>query len=168
MVRECGRAVACPVARPLAHDPSSRPHHTVLEGAHHYASNLLLALLKDDAKVRHCLSAPRGTHIPINTPLRPVSLRRAQLIERLEVLRRVFLFGQGDLFVHFLDLSEELMDKPISSADFTRLNQLLQRALGACSVAIEPFEVRFATQRAHAATPAHSSSTPVPLTSRRS
>lgn len=52
VVRECGRAVACPVARPLAHDPSSRPHHTVLEGAHHYASNLLLALLKDDAKVR--------------------------------------------------------------------------------------------------------------------
>lgn len=87
----------------------------------------------------------------------------------------MFLFGQGDLFVHFLDLSEELLDKPLSSTDLTRLNQLLQRALGACSVAVEPFEVRFAPSTHVSARRLDARLTlpgpprsPVPPTSRRS
>lgn len=61
-------------------------------------------------------------------------------IPRHRSIKRYFLMDQGDFFVHFMDLTEEELRKPVEDITPTRLEALLELALRMSTANTDPFK----------------------------
>lgn len=55
-------------------------------------------------------------------------------------IKHYFLMDQGDFFVHFMDLTEEELKKPVDDIITTRLEALLELALRMSTANTDPFK----------------------------
>ncbi|XP_067565049.1 gamma-tubulin complex component 2 isoform X3 [Pseudorca crassidens] len=112
VVRECGRDVTCPVAKEVIYTLQERAYVEQIEKAFSYASKVLLDFLTEEK----------------------------ELVARLRSIKRYFLMDQGDFFVHFMDLTEEELKKPVDDITPTRLEALLELALRMSTANTDPFK----------------------------
>lgn len=61
-------------------------------------------------------------------------------VPRHRSIKRYFLMDQGDFFVHFMDLTEEELRKPVEDITPTRLEALLELALRMSTANTDPFK----------------------------
>ncbi|KAM4852161.1 gamma-tubulin complex component 2 [Thomomys bottae] len=112
VVRECGRDVTCPVAKEIIYTLQERVYVEQIEKAFNYASKVLLDFLMEEK----------------------------ELVAHLRSIKRYFLMDQGDFFVHFMDLTEEELRKPVEDIAPTRLEALLELALRMSTANTDPFK----------------------------
>ncbi|XP_069867481.1 gamma-tubulin complex component 2 isoform X2 [Dipodomys merriami] len=112
VVRECGRDVTCPVAKEIIYTLQERVYVEQIEKAFNYASKVLLDFLMEEK----------------------------ELVAHLRSIKRYFLMDQGDFFVHFMDLTEEELRKPVEDITPTRLEALLELALRMSTANTDPFK----------------------------
>ena len=67
-------------------------------------------------------------------------LNEHKLIDRLRSLKHYFLLDQSDFMVHFMDISEEEMEKNISDIKLSRLESLLELSLRITSANSDPYK----------------------------
>ncbi|XP_052516602.1 gamma-tubulin complex component 2 isoform X4 [Budorcas taxicolor] len=112
VVRECGHDVTCPAAKEVIYTLKERAYVEQIEKAFGYASKVLLGFLMEEK----------------------------ELVAHLRSIKRYFLMGQGDFFVHFMDLTEEELKKPVDDITPTRLEALLELALRMSTANTDPFK----------------------------
>uniref|UniRef100_A0A9L0J471 Gamma-tubulin complex component n=1 Tax=Equus asinus TaxID=9793 RepID=A0A9L0J471_EQUAS len=112
VVRECGHDVTCPVAKEIIYTLKERAYVEQIEKAFNYASKVLLGFLMEEK----------------------------ELVAHLRSIKRYFLMDQGDFFVHFMDLTEEELKKPVDDITPTRLEALLELALRMSTANTDPFK----------------------------
>nr|XP_031529851.1 gamma-tubulin complex component 2 isoform X1 [Vicugna pacos] len=112
VVRECGHDVTCPVAKEVIYTLKERAYVEQIEKAFNYASKVLLDFLMEEK----------------------------ELVAHLRSIKRYFLMDQGDFFVHFMDLTEEELKKPVDDITPTRLEALLELALRMSTANTDPFK----------------------------
>ncbi|XP_037660320.1 gamma-tubulin complex component 2 isoform X2 [Choloepus didactylus] len=112
VVRECGRDVTCPVAKEVTYTLKERAYVEQIEQAFSYASRVLLDFL----------------------------LEEQELLAHLRSIKRYFLMDQGDFFVHFMDLTEGELRKPVGDITPSRLEALLELALRMSTANTDPFK----------------------------
>uniref|UniRef100_A0AAQ4QX36 Gamma-tubulin complex component n=1 Tax=Gasterosteus aculeatus aculeatus TaxID=481459 RepID=A0AAQ4QX36_GASAC len=112
VVRECGRDVTCPDAREVLYTLKERAYVEQIEKAYNYASKVLLAFLMEEK----------------------------ELVSRLRSIKHYFLMDKGDFFVHFMDLTEEELKKPVDDIVPPRLEALLELALRMSTANTDPFK----------------------------
>ncbi|XP_069719745.1 gamma-tubulin complex component 2 isoform X2 [Phaenicophaeus curvirostris] len=112
VVRECGRDVTCPVAKEVLYTLKERAYVEQIEKAYNYASKVLLNFLMEEK----------------------------ELVAHLRSIKHYFLMDQGDFFVHFMDLTEEELKKPVDDIITTRLEALLELALRMSTANTDPFK----------------------------
>ncbi|ELW67307.1 Gamma-tubulin complex component 2 [Tupaia chinensis] len=112
VVRECGHDVTCPVAKEIIYTLKERAYVEQIEKAFNYASKVLLDFLMEEK----------------------------ELVAHLRSIKRYFLMDQGDFFVHFMDLTEEELRKPVEDITPTRLEALLELALRMSTANTDPFK----------------------------
>ncbi|XP_049646500.1 gamma-tubulin complex component 2 isoform X2 [Suncus etruscus] len=112
VVRECGRDVTCPAATEVVYTLKERAYVEQIEQAFSYASKVLLGFL----------------------------LQEQALLEHLRSIKRYFLMDQGDFFVHFMDLTEEELKKPVDDIAPSRLEALLELALRMSTANTDPYK----------------------------
>uniref|UniRef100_A0A8C9XE12 Gamma-tubulin complex component n=1 Tax=Sander lucioperca TaxID=283035 RepID=A0A8C9XE12_SANLU len=112
VVRECGRDVTCPDAKEVLYTLKERAYVEQIEKAYNYASKVLLAFLMEEK----------------------------ELVSRLRSIKHYFLMDKGDFFVHFMDLTEEELKKPVDDIVPTRLEALLELALRMSTANTDPFK----------------------------
>lgn len=78
--------------------------------------------------------APRGLAPTVG------SAGRVWALPARRSIKRYFLMGQGDFFVHFMDLTEEELKKPVDDITPTRLEALLELALRMSTANTDPFK----------------------------
>lgn len=101
VVRECGKEVNFPGSRELSYTPHDRGYVSTIEQAYTFASKSLLELMIDGE----------------------------DLMGYLRSLKHYFLMDQGDLMVHFLDMAQNELCKPMAEILPQRLESLLELAL---------------------------------------
>uniref|UniRef100_A0ABM5FCF2 Gamma-tubulin complex component n=1 Tax=Pogona vitticeps TaxID=103695 RepID=A0ABM5FCF2_9SAUR len=112
VVRECGHDVTCPVAKEVIYTLKEREYVEQIEKAYNYASKVLLDFL----------------------------LEEKELVAHLRSIKHYFLMDQGDFYVHFMDLTEEELKKPVDDIIPTRLEALLELALRMSTANTDPFK----------------------------
>ncbi|XP_077407182.1 gamma-tubulin complex component 2 isoform X2 [Vanacampus margaritifer] len=112
VVRECGRDVTCPDAKEVVYTLKERAYVEHIEKAFNYASKVLLHFL----------------------------LEEKELVARLRSIKHYFLMDKGDFFVHFMDLTEEELRKPVDDIAPPRLEALLELALRMSTANTDPFK----------------------------
>ncbi|XP_068438926.1 gamma-tubulin complex component 2 [Clinocottus analis] len=112
VVRECGRDVTCPDAREVLYTLKERAYVEQIEKSYNYASKVLLAFLMEEK----------------------------ELVSRLRSIKHYFLMDKGDFFVHFMDLTEEELKKPVDDIVPPRLEALLELALRMSTANTDPFK----------------------------
>ncbi|KAM5241151.1 gamma-tubulin complex component 2 isoform 2-T4 [Hipposideros larvatus] len=112
VVRECGHDVTCPVAKEVIYTLKERAYVEQIEKAFNYASKVLLDFLMEGQ----------------------------ELLAHLRSIKRYFLMDQGDFFVHFMDLTEEELKKPVDDITPPRLEALLELALRMSTANTDPFK----------------------------
>ncbi|KAJ7345362.1 hypothetical protein JRQ81_001312 [Phrynocephalus forsythii] len=112
VVRECGHDVTCPVAKEVIYTLKEREYVEQIEKAYHYASKVLLDFLMEEK----------------------------ELVAHLRSIKHYFLMDQGDFYVHFMDLTEEELKKPVDDIIPTRLEALLELALRMSTANTDPFK----------------------------
>ncbi|KAJ6654038.1 hypothetical protein lerEdw1_007547 [Lerista edwardsae] len=112
VVRECGHDVTCPVAKEVIYTLKEREYVEQIEKAYNYASKVLLDFLMEEK----------------------------ELVARLRSIKHYFLMDQGDFYVHFMDLTEEELKKPVDDIIPTRLEALLELALRMSTANTDPFK----------------------------
>ncbi|KAG2463344.1 GCP2 protein, partial [Polypterus senegalus] len=112
VVRECGCDVTCPDAKEVLYTLKERAYVEQIEKAYNYASKVLLDFLMEEK----------------------------ELVARLRSIKHYFLMDQGDFFVHFMDLTEDELKKPVDDIIPTRLEALLELALRMSTANTDPFK----------------------------
>ncbi|KAM9425276.1 gamma-tubulin complex component 2 [Pholidichthys leucotaenia] len=112
VVRECGRDVTCPDAKEVLYTLKERVYVEQIEKACNYASKVLLDFLMEEK----------------------------ELVSRLRSIKHYFLMDKGDFFVHFMDLTEEELKKPVDDIVPPRLEALLELALRMSTANTDPFK----------------------------
>uniref|UniRef100_A0A4W4G344 Gamma-tubulin complex component n=1 Tax=Electrophorus electricus TaxID=8005 RepID=A0A4W4G344_ELEEL len=112
VVRECGRDVTCPDAKEVLYTLKERAYVEQIENAYNYASKVLLDFLMEEK----------------------------ELVSRLRSIKHYFLMDKGDFFVHFMDLTEEELKKPVDDIIPPRLEALLELALRTSTANTDPFK----------------------------
>ncbi|KAI2658714.1 Gamma-tubulin complex component 2 [Labeo rohita] len=112
VVRECGRDVTCPDAKEVLYTLKERAYVEQIEKAYYYASKVLLDFLMEEK----------------------------ELVSRLRSIKHYFLMDKGDFFVHFMDLTEEELKKPVDDIIPPRLEALLELALRMSTANTDPFK----------------------------
>ncbi|XP_061611786.1 gamma-tubulin complex component 2 isoform X2 [Phyllopteryx taeniolatus] len=112
VVRECGRDVTCPDAKEVLYTLKERAYVEQIEKAFNYASKVLLHFL----------------------------LEEKELVARLRSMKHYFLMDKGDFFVHFMDLTDEELRKPVDDIVPPRLEALLELALRMSTANTDPFK----------------------------
>lgn len=112
VIRQCGRDVQCPDAEEIIYTLREREYVDKIEKSYNYASKTLLDLLIDEK----------------------------DLLGRLRSIKLYFLMGQGDFFVHFMDLAEDEMKKNMDDILPTRLETLLELSLRTTAANADPFK----------------------------
>ncbi|XP_077595358.1 gamma-tubulin complex component 2 [Stigmatopora nigra] len=112
VVRECGRDVTCPDAKEVVYTLKERAYVEHIEKAFNYASKVLLRFLLDEK----------------------------ELVARLRSIKHYFLLDKGDFFVHFMDLTDEELRKPVDDIVPPRLEALLELALRMSTANTDPYK----------------------------
>ncbi|KAM9837060.1 gamma-tubulin complex component 2 [Aulostomus maculatus] len=112
VVRECGRDVTCPDAKEVLYTLKERAYVEQIEKAFNYASKVLLDFLMEEK----------------------------ELVSRLRSIKHYFLMDKGDFFVHFMDLTELELKKPVDDIVPPRLEALLELALRMSTANTDPFK----------------------------
>ncbi|XP_061665846.1 gamma-tubulin complex component 2 isoform X2 [Syngnathoides biaculeatus] len=112
VVRECGRDVTCPDAKEVLYTLKERAYVEQIEKAFNYASKVLLHFL----------------------------LEEKELVARLRSMKHYFLMDKGDFFVHFMDLTDEELRRPVDDIVPPRLEALLELALRMSTANTDPFK----------------------------
>eukprot|EP00079_Xenopus_tropicalis_P028015 XP_012822522.1 PREDICTED: gamma-tubulin complex component 2 [Xenopus tropicalis] len=112
VVRECGHDVTCPDAKEITYTLKEQAYVEQIEKAYNYASKVLLDFLMEEK----------------------------ELVAHLRSIKHYFLMDQGDFFVHFMDLTEEELRKPVEDIIPTRLEALLELALRMSTANTDPFK----------------------------
>lgn len=112
VVRECGRDVTCPDGKEVLYTLKERAYVEQIEKAYNYASKVLLNFLMEEK----------------------------ELVSRLRSIKHYFLMDKGDFFVHFMDLTEEELKKPVDDIVPPRLEALLELALRMSTANTDPFK----------------------------
>ncbi|XP_016336614.1 gamma-tubulin complex component 2-like [Sinocyclocheilus anshuiensis] len=112
VVRECGRDVTCPDAKEVLYTLKERAYVEQIEKAYYYASKVLLDFLMEEK----------------------------ELVSRLRSIKHYFLMDKGDFFVHFMDLTEEELKKPVDNIIPPRLEALLELTLRMSTANTDPFK----------------------------
>uniref|UniRef100_A0A3Q3W4B6 Gamma-tubulin complex component n=1 Tax=Mola mola TaxID=94237 RepID=A0A3Q3W4B6_MOLML len=108
----CGRDVTCPDAKEVLYTLKERAYVEQIEKAYNYASKVLLDFLMEEK----------------------------ELVSRLRSIKHYFLMDKGDFFVHFMDLTEEELKKPVDDIVPPRLEALLELALRMSTANTDPFK----------------------------
>ncbi|EPY85337.1 gamma-tubulin complex component 2 [Camelus ferus] len=148
VVRECGHDVTCPVAKEVIYTLKERAYVEQIEKAFNYASKVLLDFLMEEKELVAHLSFLSGATSPLLGPLpswSPICSTRTfwqhlLLHSPVQSIKRYFLMDQGDFFVHFMDLTEEELKKPVDDITPTRLEALLELALRMSTANTDPFK----------------------------
>ena len=101
VVRECGKEVNFPGGRELSYGPQEHGYVETIERAYTFASKSLLDLM----------------------------LEGEDLLGYLHSIKHYFLIDQGDLMLHFLDMAQNELCKPMADILPQRLESLLELAL---------------------------------------
>lgn len=112
VVRECGQEVDFHEAHEVKYSVQERHYVEQIEKAHSYASKKLLELMIEDQ----------------------------DLLGYLRSIKHYFLLDQGDLLVHFLDMAQEELYKPISEIHLQRLESLLELAVRTSLADHDPYK----------------------------
>ncbi|XP_060951053.1 gamma-tubulin complex component 2-like [Limanda limanda] len=112
VVRECRRDVTWPDAKEVLYTLKERAYEEQIEKAYNYASKVLLDFLMEEK----------------------------ELVSRLRSIKHYFLMDKGDFFVHFMDLTEEELKKPVDDIVPPRLEALLELALRMSTANTDPFK----------------------------
>uniref|UniRef100_A0A8C8JTU1 Gamma-tubulin complex component n=1 Tax=Oncorhynchus tshawytscha TaxID=74940 RepID=A0A8C8JTU1_ONCTS len=112
VVRECGRDVTCPDAKEVLYTLKERAYVEQIEKSYYYASKVLLDFLMEEK----------------------------EQVARLRSIKHYFLMDKGDFFVHFMDLTEEELKKPVDDIVPPRLEALLELALRMSTANTDPFK----------------------------
>eukprot|EP00698_Gefionella_okellyi_P017487 TRINITY_DN511_c0_g1_i1.p1 TRINITY_DN511_c0_g1~~TRINITY_DN511_c0_g1_i1.p1 ORF type:complete len:695 (+),score=171.59 TRINITY_DN511_c0_g1_i1:242-2086(+) len=110
VIRECGRDVACPFEAEMVWTLNEREYVHKIDRAFTYATQQLLDLL----------------------------LKEKQLVKHLRSLKHFFLFDEGDFLVHFFDIADDELAKPVNEISTTKLESLLDIAVRQSSIANDP------------------------------
>ncbi|XP_019853680.1 PREDICTED: gamma-tubulin complex component 2-like [Amphimedon queenslandica] len=62
------------------------------------------------------------------------------LLQHLTSIKHYFLIDQGDLFVHFMDIAEDELQKPVSMIPLSRLESLMELALRTSIANSDPYK----------------------------
>lgn len=112
VVGECGKEVNYPGPRELCYAPLGRDYVDTIEKAYTFASKSLLELMMEGE----------------------------DLMGHLHSLKHYFLMDQGDLMVHFLDMAQEELAKPMADILPQRLEALLELALRTSLADHDPYK----------------------------
>lgn len=112
VVRGCGREVVFPNALELRYSLEERHYVEQIEQAYAYAGRQLVSVVMEEY----------------------------DLMGYLHSIKHYFLFDQGDLFVHFLDLAEEELQKSMGLIPLNRLESLLEVALRTSIANSDPYK----------------------------
>ena len=112
VVRGCGREVAFPDALELMYSLEERQYIEQIERAYAYASRQLVSVIMDEYDLMGCLHS----------------------------IKHYFLLDHGDLFVHFLDLAEEELQKSMGNIPLNRLESLLEVAMRISTKKSDPYK----------------------------
>ncbi len=67
-------------------------------------------------------------------------LQECQLLKRLQSINHYFFFDKGDFFSHFIDASEELLEKLTHEVKIEKLEALLEMSIRSSSCQSDPFK----------------------------
>lgn len=113
VVRTCGRELELPLSTvQLKYTTNDRYYMEQIETAYGHASKQVLDLI----------------------------IRENDLLGHLRSIKHYFLFDQGDLFVHFMDIAEDELQKPIGLIPHSRLESLMELALRTSVVNSDPYK----------------------------
>ena len=113
VVRTCGRELEMPLSTvQLKYKTNERYYIEQIETAYSHASKQVLELI----------------------------IKEHDLLGHLRSIKHYFLFDQGDLFVHFMDIAEDELHKPISIIPHSRLESLMELALRTSVVNSDPYK----------------------------
>lgn len=112
VIRECGKEVEYPEAREARYTIQERQYVEQIEKAYGYASKKLLDMM----------------------------IEEQDLMGYLRSIKHYFLLDQGDLLVHFMDMAQEELYKPMSDILPTRLESLLELALHTSLADFDPYK----------------------------
>ena len=113
VLRTCGRELETPeTTKQLEYTLNNRYYMEQIDNAYNHASKQLLNLI----------------------------IRENDLIGHLHSIKHYFLLDQGDLFVHFMDIAEDELQKPISLIPMSRLESLMELALRTSVVNSDPYK----------------------------
>ena len=98
--------------QPIGYAPHERLYMEQVERAHAYASKQLLQMMLDGQ----------------------------DLVGYLRSIKHYFLLDQGDLFVHFMDMSWDELNKPLSQILPSRMESLLELALRTSLADLDPYK----------------------------
>eukprot|EP00736_Rhodelphis_marinus_P002957 Rmarinus@m.22365 len=112
VIRECGRKVRCPHSERIVYTENEREYARRVDVAFKFASTELLRLLIEEKKLLHILKS----------------------------IKNYFLLNQGDVLVHFLDISGDELLKPVREISMTKLRSLLELAIRMSTSATDEFK----------------------------
>lgn len=112
VIRECGKEVAYSEARGACYTLQERQYVELIEKAYSFASKKLLEMM----------------------------IEEQDLMGYLRSIKHYFLLDQGDLLVHFMDMAQEELYKPMSDILPTRLESLLELALRTSLADCDPYK----------------------------
>ena len=121
VVRTCGQDIECPPTP----SPSTSSFPTRLEYSPHeryYVEEIGAAYGRASSQVLKLLIA--NNH----------------LLKHLSSIKHYFLIDQGDLFVHFMDIADDELLKPISMIPLSRLESLMELALRTSIANSDPYK----------------------------
>ena len=112
VIRECGREVSFPKAKTIQYSVQERSYVEQIEKAHVYASKQLLEMM----------------------------IRDQDLFGYLHSIKHYFLLDQGDLLVHFMDMAQDELYKPMKEILSQRLQSLLELAIRTSLADHDPYK----------------------------
>eukprot|EP01006_Ploeotia_vitrea_P011938 TRINITY_DN3172_c0_g1_i1.p1 TRINITY_DN3172_c0_g1~~TRINITY_DN3172_c0_g1_i1.p1 ORF type:complete len:645 (+),score=62.16 TRINITY_DN3172_c0_g1_i1:40-1974(+) len=111
VIRECGKAIVNPCKGKFEFSERDCDYGDKIEKAYNWACKKLLDVICKDE----------------------------QLFARLQSLKHYFFLDQGDFFVHFVDISEEELEKSSKDVNLSKLESLLELSVRSTTCIADPF-----------------------------
>ena len=91
-------------------------------------------------KERYYMEQIEGAYSHASNQLLQVIMKEHDLIGYLRSIKHYFLLDQGDLFVHFMDMADDELQKPIGLIPMSRLESLMELALRTSVTDSDPYK----------------------------
>ena len=89
---------------------------------------------------RHYVEIIEEAYTHASQKLLAMMMKERDLLGYLRSIKHYYLVDQGDFFVHFMDMAENELNRTVSEISITRLESLLELALHASLVDLDPYK----------------------------